>query len=522
MGAHVAQRSVPQRETLPLEGAVDQQDGNGVAGVRGVRLAALAVPHLLGVAVIRRQDDAAAGRGHGAHDARQAGVEGGDGGHGGVEAAGVPHHVGVREIADHDVVPPRGDVRDEGVGDGRRAHLGLQVVGRHLRRRNEDAILAAVGPFLAAVEEVGDVRVLLRLGQPQVGAAVRGQDLRHRARQVLRPERRREVERRVVLGHRRDRDAGGRRAGEAVEARIGQGARDLAHAVGTEVVQHDRIVVPDGSDRSTVGHDHPGLDELVRHAGGVRRGHELPGAPGLAPPTEDDGAVRALGPLPAPVAVHGVVAPRHRRHARAAPGRGRSLDLRDEVGAPGRGGVAAVGDGVHEHARHPEPGRHVQEGGQVPLVAVHPAVRHEPDEVQGVPVAGAAGHRGGERGIPEEVAVADAAVDARQVLVHHAAGAEVHVPDLGVPHLAGGEAYRLAARDEAAVRAAVEQLLVDRRVREADGVPIRALAESPPVEDDEHDGAARSGHRGLRDGGGRRRADHTTRPATASSVTPCI
>ena len=34
-----------------------------------------------------------------------------------------------------------------------------------------------------------------------------------------------------------------------------------------------------------------------------------------------------------------------------------------------------------------------------------------------------------------------AAVDPRQVLHHHTAGADVHVADLGIAHLPGGQAY---------------------------------------------------------------------------------
>ena len=83
-------------------------------------------------------------------------------------------------------------------------------------------------------------------------------------------------------------------------------------------------------------------------------------------------------------------------------------------------------------------------------MAVDAAVGDEADEVQRVPAVGGAIHRGDERRVGEEIAVADALVDARQVLVDDAAGAHVHVADFGVAHLPGGQADRLARGDAAA------------------------------------------------------------------------
>ena len=109
---------------------------------------------------------------------------------------------------------------------------------------------------------------------------------------------------------------------------------------------------------------------------------------------------------------------------------------------------------MDEDLRHLPPRRHLDERVQVPLVAVHAAVRHEADEVERIPPVRHAIHRGGEHGALEQLAVADALVDAREVLVDHAAGAHVHVADLGVAHLAGGQADGLAGRDQLRVRVA--------------------------------------------------------------------
>ena len=67
-------------------------------------------------------------------------------------------------------------VRDAGGG-----HLRRQVVGRHLLRRHQRAVFPAERLLDAAVEEVSDVRVLLRLRDAQVAQV----GLRHQVRQQV-------------------------------------------------------------------------------------------------------------------------------------------------------------------------------------------------------------------------------------------------------------------------------------------------------------------------------------------------
>ena len=94
--------------------------------------------------------------------------------------AGVPDHVGVREV-DHAERVAVADLRAEALGRLARRHLGLVVVARDVARaRDEDPRLARPLLLAAAVEEVGDVRVLLRLGDVQLSQAGSGQHLRER------------------------------------------------------------------------------------------------------------------------------------------------------------------------------------------------------------------------------------------------------------------------------------------------------------------------------------------------------
>ena len=111
-----------------------------------------------------------------------------------------------------------------------------------------------------------------------------------------------------------------------------------------------------------------------------------------------------------------------------------------------RRGVASIGEHVDEHARHAALLRQLDDRVQVRLMAVDAAVREQADQVQRVRVALAA-IDGFEQLRPrEEITVANALVDARQVLIDDASGAEVGVADFGVAHLAFGQADGLARR----------------------------------------------------------------------------
>ena len=87
----------------------------------------------------------------------------------------------------------------------------------------------------------------------------------------------------------------------------------------------------------------------------------------------------------------------------------------------------------------------------------------------------------------EEGARRDVVVDPHEVLAHDAAGAQVGVPDLGVPHLPVGQADRPARRVELGVRIVCPEAVEDRRVGELDRVPRPRRRQAPAVEHDEAD-----------------------------------
>ena len=196
---------------------------------------------------------------------------------------------------------------DEGVGGGAGAHLGLVVVGRDVARRVDQVALLPLPLLLAAaVEEVGDVGVLLGLGDVQLAAAGLGDRLGQRRLRPRLGEGDRVGPALAVLGHRGqvEQRAAGRAANSSnsgsASARVIWRARS-----GRKLKKTPTSPVGD----AVVVADHRRLDELVGLAalvgGGDRLPRQLGGAQALG---VDDRVVGELDPLPARVAVHRVVA----------------------------------------------------------------------------------------------------------------------------------------------------------------------------------------------------------------------
>ena len=165
----------------------------------------------------------------------------------------------------------------------------------------------------------------------------------------------------------------------------------------------------------------------------------------------DDRVVGELGPLPAGVAVHRVVA--------AADGGDAAglvqpaLQLLQVARAAVRQRVAAVGEGVEDDVGHALLGGELDRRLDVLPAGVDAAVGDQAEQVQAAARAAAGALAGGEqRLVLEEAAVGDGVVDPGQVLLDDRAGAEVEVADLGVAHLPLGQADVGALGGELGVR----------------------------------------------------------------------
>ncbi len=376
----------------------DEEEGDGVGGVGGVGAAGDGVDEEFSVAVVGGDEQAAATLADGLVDAAELSVDGLDGADGGLHLAGVTDHVGVGEVDDDDVEGGVADGLDDGVGDAGGGHLGGEVVGGDLLRGDEGAVLAGKGLLDAAVEEVGDVGVLLGLGDAEVAKVGLGHEVGEEVVHGLRGDDDGEFVLLVVLGHTdvvevfgglaagdlgfkfgRIRQvqcvAGGESDGDVGSA--GEDAGDLADAVGAVVEVDDDIFVADEADWVAEGvDDGEGRDELVGHVRVVEILYPLDraGVRAAFRGARDHGVEGLALLLPAEVAVHGEVAAGDAGELADADGLELLLEGFEMAEAAGGHGVAAVEESVDEDAGELVLGGEAEEGVEVAGVGVDAAV----------------------------------------------------------------------------------------------------------------------------------------------------
>ena len=324
------------------------------------------------------------------------------------------------------------------------------------------------------------MRVLLGLGDVKLAAAGLGDHLGQGRPWPCLGEDDRVGPALAVLGHRRQVEQRAAAAREILEAGLGQSAGQLPSAVGTEV-EEDRDV-PRGD--PVVIADHRRHDELIRVlplVGGLDR---LGGAGRVQAAGVDDRVVGELAPLPAGVAIHRVVAAADRGDTSglAQP----ALELLQVGAAAVRQGVAAVGEGVEDEVGHALLRGQLDRRLDVLPARVDAAVGDQPEQVQAASRTLAGALAGGEqRLVLEEAAVGDRVVDPRQILFDDRPGAEVEVADLGVAHLAVGQADVTTLGRELRAREAAPEIVEDRRLGERDRVAGSGRRQTPAVEDDQ-------------------------------------
>ena len=348
-------------------------------------------------------------------------------------------HIAVCEVQDDHVVLAALDALDALVSDLGGAHLRLEVVGGHLRAGDDTAVLALVGSLNTAVEEEGDMSVLLGLGDAQLGLAVLGQVL---AQDVL------QLNRRIsdlavghggiILGHADVVDllaaAAALEAGESV---VAEDAGHLTGAVGAEVHEDDGVAV---LHTATLAGD-AGQNELVGLVIGVGCLDGLLRVGGVVALAVDEGSVSLLLAVPVVVAVHGVVTAGDAGDLADAQLIQLGLQVGKEALAGVGVGVAAIGDAVEVDFLCPHLLCHFQHTEPVVSVAVDAAGTHQTHQVDRLAGVDGSLHVLDEDGVLEHLTVADGLGDEGQLLVDDAAGAHIGVTHLRVAHLAVGQAY---------------------------------------------------------------------------------
>ena len=265
--------------------------------------------HVVGVSVVRGDDHDATGGLHGFPDASNLDVHALHGTYDSFEDAGMADHVSVGEVEFDEVPLAALDLGDDAVGDLGALHPGSLLEGDDVAR-NLDVVLKLLVELASpvAVEEVGHVAELLRLGDGELPDAAGAQVLRHRPvdrrgiDQVLAGD----MEVTVVLHH-----AGVLYLGMPLAVELGEvlsleGLGDLEGAVAAEVEEDDGVAVVDGSHRLAVLRDDEGRQVLVDGAGLLtQRRDGVVGVVELAALSEDVGLPALADHVPVGVvAVH--------------------------------------------------------------------------------------------------------------------------------------------------------------------------------------------------------------------------
>ena len=266
--------------------------------------AAVGLEHDLGIAVVSGDHGNAAHLQGSVHHPAHAGVHGLHSLDGSGKHTGVAHHVAVGKIQDHHVIFAALNALHTLVAHLVGAHLRLQVIGGHLRRCHQHTILPGILLLHAAVEEEGHMGILLRLGNAQLGHAQRAEIFAQAVFHSDPGPRHQHIGHGCVILRIADIGGGEILPLEPVKLRVHNGPGNLPGPVGPVVEENDAVVVGNSALAVT---DHR-LHKLVRYAVFIALGHGIHGVGILHALTVDHGVVGHLQPLPAFVAVHGVVA----------------------------------------------------------------------------------------------------------------------------------------------------------------------------------------------------------------------
>ena len=234
---------------------------------------------------------------------------------------------------------------------------GCEVVGRDLGARHEQALLARPGRLDAAVEEVGDVGVLLGLGDVELAPAEARDDLRE-ARHDDRREGDLDRQARLVLGQRHDRAGRGASAPRSKPAKSSSTRAWVSWRARSARKLKWTTTSPSRTRPSTPAMMRR-LDELVVLAARVGRRERRRRVGGRLRPEAaavDHGLVPGLRALPALVAVHAVVAPADGGDARARVSAGQAgLEVREEAVRRAGRRVPPVEQAVDDDVRRRRP-----------------------------------------------------------------------------------------------------------------------------------------------------------------------
>ena len=145
--------------------------------------------------------------------------------------------------------------------------------------------------------------------------------------------------------------------------------------------------------------------------------------------------------------------------------------------------IAAIQKRMHVKIFHARFRSHVHQFKDLRLVAVHAAGRQQAQHMQRVGFAHL--NRLHHHRVSAKFAGFNRMFNFRVILIHHAAGADVHVADFGIAHLPRGQAHHFFRSVDNGVRVLTPQKIPVRLARLANGVVVAFLAVAEAVENNQ-------------------------------------
>src|SRR5207249_10862975 len=187
-------------------------------------------------------------------------------------------------------------------------------------------------------------------------------------------------------------------------------SHNLPHSIRSEIEANSSIFVANRGYRLvTIVSTHKRHNELIGHAAVVRILHSLNWISVLASlALPENHAIESHGnALPAPVAIHRVVAAVEAGNLAAAVFAHLLLKLLQIAGATRRKRIAPIHKSMHKHALQPVLLSHLQKRGKMCLLRVHATVRHQSKQMQPPPTHTGMLHRREQHRMLEKIPILD-------------------------------------------------------------------------------------------------------------------
>jgi len=281
-------------------------------------------------------------------------------------------------------------------------------------------------------------------------------------------------------------------AGEGVEIIFNEHPGQFTGAVGTEVHEDYGVAVFNTYGFANGG----GLDEFVAFATCVGSFQTFLGGSGVELALAvDDQVVGLLDTVPAIITVHcEVTTDQAGDTALAQVLEGFVQQFNGRCGAFGRG-IATIEEGVQVDLFCAALVSQLGHCDQVILMAVNTAIRQQTQDVHGLACTHCLVDSGADGRVLKELAITDRLGDAGEILIHHAAGTQVHVADLGVAHLAVRQTDIHARTRDQAVRHARAKTIQHRFLGRINGVVFVTFTVTEAIQDDQDQRFRRGSHR---------------------------